>query len=199
MWISDPHQNLHSCVSHPVDWGPHLLWQGTSLIFVLIFISDIFLQFFCGKTAEKSEQKIGTKIGTEIGTPSRGSAVWVCKLIPCILAGGLRFPDKSQRNEQLLETCLCCANLFCIAPARLDHIAPWLQWISLSKQNFGNQKIGGKSGLQLAFTKKYFGGRNGQNDFMDIWAFLTQCQHWMKIIHRKTLKTVVPLNEGVWR
>ena len=54
-------------------------------------------------------------------------------------------------------TCLCCISLFFIAPARLDHIAPWLQWISLSdsKKNFGNQKIGDKSGLQLAFTKEW--------------------------------------------
>ena len=84
----------HSCVCHPVDWGPYLLWKSPSLIFVLIFIFDFFLQFFCGKQQKKSEQKIGTKIGTEIGTPSRGSAVWVCKLIPCVLASGLWFSDK---------------------------------------------------------------------------------------------------------
>ena len=118
MWISHPHQNLHSCVSHPVDWSPHLLWQSPSLISVLIFIFDFFCIFCCGKTTEKFR----------IGTPSRGSAVWVCKLIPCVLASGLRFCDKSQRNEQLLEICLCCASLFCRAPAWLDNIASWLQW-----------------------------------------------------------------------
>ena len=151
MWISDPHQNLHSCVSHPVDWGPYLLWKSPSLIlfwFLFLIFSAIFLR---KKAAEKSEQKIGTKIGTEIGTPSRGSAVWVCKLIPCVLASGLWFSDKSQRNEQLLETCLCCASVFCIATARLNHIAPWLQWISLSKKNFGNQKNRGKIGTATCF------------------------------------------------
>ena len=171
MWISDPHQNLHSCVSHPVDWGPYLLWKSPSLIFVLIFISDFFCNFSAEKQQKKSEQKIGTKIGTEIGTPSRGSAVWVCKLIPCVLASGLWFSDKSQRNEQLLKTCLCCASVFCIAPARLNHIAPWLQWISLSKKNFENQKIGGKSGLQLAFTKIYnFENLRAQFSFYKKWA-----------------------------
>ena len=69
----------------------------------------------------------------------------VCKLIPCVLASGLWFSDKLQRNEQLLETCLCCVSLFVIAPARLDHIAPWLQWISLSKKNFENQKKSGEN------------------------------------------------------
>ena len=121
------------------------------------FCSDFYFWFFSAiflrkNSRKKSEQKIGTKIGTEIGTPSRGSAVWVCKLIPCVLASGLWFSDKSQRNEQLLKTCLCCASVFCIAPARLNHIAPWLQWISLSKKILKIKKIGGKSGLQLAFT-----------------------------------------------
>ena len=110
-----------------------------------------FWFFFCNFSAEKQQKKSEQKIGTKIGTPSRGSAVWVCKLIPCVLASGLWFSDKSQRNEQLPKFCLCCASVFRIAPARLTHISPWLQWISLSKKNF-EIKIGGKSGLQLAFT-----------------------------------------------
>ena len=120
--------------------------------FYFCFFSAIFLRKNSRKNRKK---KIGTKIGTVIGKPSRGSAVWICKLTPCVLASGLWLSDKSQQNEQLLETCLCCASEFCRAPAWLNHIAPWLQWISLYQRKFfGNQKIGGKSGLQLAFTNE---------------------------------------------
>ena len=148
MWISDPHQNLHSCVSHIVDWGPYLLWKSPSLI----FISDFFCNFSAEKNSrrnrnKKSEQKSEQKSEHQAEDLLHGSV----NASPCVLAFGLWFSDQSQRNEELLETYVCCASLFCIAPARLDHIAPWLQWISLSKNNFGNQKNRGKIGTATCF------------------------------------------------
>ena len=78
----------------------------------------------------------------------------VCKFIPRVLTSGLWFSDKLQRNEQLLEMCLCCAGLFCIALARLDHIAPWVQWISLSKKNLETKKSGESRDCNLPSPKE---------------------------------------------
>ena len=115
--IFDPHQNLHSYVSHPVDSGPYLLWKSPPRFLLPI----IFCNFAAEKQQDKSEEKIATKT---------------------------RF---LQLSKQLLETCLCCASLFCIAPARLDHVAPWLQFISLSKKDFGHLKNRGKIGTAACF------------------------------------------------
>ena len=96
----DLDQNLHLCVSLPVDWGLCLLWESPSLIFVLIIIADYFSAIFCGKTAETDWNKIGTKIGTEIGT-IRGSAVLSVNLPPVFLARSLWFSDKLQQTNNI--------------------------------------------------------------------------------------------------
>ena len=73
----------------------------------------------------------------------------VCKRILCVLARGLWFSDKLQRNKPHRKTSLCCASFFCIGPAQLDQIVLWQQCVSLSKRFLDIKK---KSGLQLVFT-----------------------------------------------
>ena len=68
----------------------------------------------------------------------------VCKLIPNVLARGLWVSHQhcNEKIQNLVQTCLCRASSLCIAPTQLDHIAPWLTFISLSKNIFGSKQLG---------------------------------------------------------